>query len=295
MSTPAVFLDRDGTIIEDSGYIGDPLDVRLVPQAAEALRMLADAGFRLVIVSNQSGIARGMFDQAALVRVHEQVERLLAEQGTGLDGAYYCPYLAGPEAIVEEFRRDSDLRKPRPGMLQQAAREMELDLSRSWMVGNSEADVQAGSAAGCRTIYVGNAAALLAGAIRPDFTVPDLLAAAKIITKSHEVMPEPPVHPVVVPAQPQPTPEPPGEAGDIVGELRRIHDQLDRANRRTRQHDFSTLRLFGALLQMLAVVAGLWGLLALTGDRNDAATARLALACLLQLASLSAFAHDYLR
>jgi hypothetical protein len=84
-------------------------------------------------------------------------------------------------------------------------------------------------------------------------------------------------------------------SGEAVELLRRIHDQLERSQRRSRQHDFSVLRLFGALMQMLAIVAGFWGLMALTGDRNDAATARLALACLLQIASLAAFVHDHFR
>lgn len=152
MSARAIFLDRDGTIIEDSGYLFEPDSVRLLPNAAEGLARLKLAGFQLVLVSNQSGIARGIFDEAALARVHSRLEALLAERGVRLDAAYYCPFLAGPDASVETYRRESPLRKPGPGMLLQAAGELGLDLSQSWMIGNAATDVLAGNAAGCRTI-----------------------------------------------------------------------------------------------------------------------------------------------
>lgn len=154
MSASAIFLDRDGTIIEDSGYLFDPDSVRLLPNAAEGLARLRLAGFQLVLVSNQSGIARGIFDEAALARVHSRLEALLAERGVRLDAAYYCPFLAGPDASVETYRRESPLRKPGPGMLLQAAGELGLDLSQSWMIGNAATDVLAGKAAGCRTILL---------------------------------------------------------------------------------------------------------------------------------------------
>ncbi|GAG06725.1 unnamed protein product, partial [marine sediment metagenome] len=154
MKQTVVFLDRDGTIVEDLGYIDDPDRVRLLPGAAEAIRRFADMGYLVVLVSNQSGVARGLFDEAALSRVHARLEELLEADGAGLDGTYYCPYLDGPAAKVDAYRRDSDLRKPRPGMLLQAAGDLSVDLSGSWMIGDSPTDVEAGVGAGCRTVFI---------------------------------------------------------------------------------------------------------------------------------------------
>jgi len=285
MKRPAVFLDRDGTIIEDSGYIDHPDRVRLVPGAAEAVRGFSTAGYLVVLVSNQSGVARGLFDEATLNQVHAKVEALLGEQGATLDGAYYCPYLDGPEAVVDAFRRDSDLRKPKPGLLLQAAREMNIDLGRSWMIGDTPCDVQAGASAGCKTLLIQREGAAknmrLEGSVRVAASLAD---AARMVERdmkpseaeSHRAEPE---------------------VGDdqVVDLLRRIHDQLERANRRAGQHDFSILRLFGALLQMLAIVTALWGMIGLTEDQASPAAARFTLACFLQLASISAFAVDRFR
>ena len=154
MTTRAVFLDRDGTIIEDTSYVDDPAKVRLLSGVADAIRRFGDASYLVVIVSNQSGVARGMFDEATLSAVHQRVDELLAERGATLDGAYYCPYLDSAEATVETYRRDSDLRKPKPGMLLQAAEELNIDLERSWMIGDSSRDIEAGKRAGCRTIRI---------------------------------------------------------------------------------------------------------------------------------------------
>ena len=154
MEAPAVFLDRDGTLIEDTGYIDDPDKVRLLPGVADALRRLSDAGHHLVIISNQSGIARGIFDEEMLSTVHDRLESLLEQQQVRLEGAYYCPYLDSPKATIDTYRRRSDLRKPKPGMLLQAAKELDIDLSRSWMIGDEPRDIQAGKRAGCRTILI---------------------------------------------------------------------------------------------------------------------------------------------
>lgn len=154
MARPAIFLDRDGTIIEDRNYLSDPADVVLLPGADEALRSLVEAGFVLVLVSNQSGIARGLFDEDDLRDVHARLEELLEEQGVELEGAYYCPFLDGPEAKVPAYRKDSELRKPKPGMILQAAEELDIELSESWMIGDKLSDAQAGAAAGCWTILL---------------------------------------------------------------------------------------------------------------------------------------------
>ncbi len=180
MKASAVFLDRDGIIIEDAGYIGDPKRVRLLPGAAEAIRRLSESGRLVVLVSNQSGVARGLFTEDDLRTVHARLEALLSEHGVSLDGAYYCPYLDGPEAVVEKYRCVSELRKPRPGMLLQAANELDIDLARSWMIGNSPSDVEAGLRAGCRTILIADGTPTTpAGDVQPTYTARDLIEAAE--------------------------------------------------------------------------------------------------------------------
>ena len=285
MESPAVFLDRDDTIIEDRGYISDPDQVSLMPGAAEGIRRFSLAGYLVVVVSNQSGIARGLLDESALAAVHERVEALLDAAGARLDGAYYCPYLEGPEATVDAYRRASDLRKPAPGMLLQAAREMNIDLSRSWMIGNSLCDVQAGEAAGCRAILIdrdGASAAL--GADAPTHVVGSLVEAAALLERDMQERRNEKTDATST-----------SRDDEIVGLLAKIHEQLEHAQRRQRQQDFSVLRLFGALLQMFAIVAAVWGVTALLGDQSAPATARLLLACFFQLASIGAFAIDRFR
>lgn len=141
----AVFLDRDGTLIDDIGYISDPEDVRLVPGAADALRGLRDAGFRLVVVSNQSGLGRGLITQEQADAVHHRFVEELGRAGARIDGAFYCPH--APEDGCA-------CRKPLPGLLLDAARGLGLDLGRSFMVGNSDVDRAAGEAAGARAILL---------------------------------------------------------------------------------------------------------------------------------------------
>jgi D-glycero-D-manno-heptose 1,7-bisphosphate phosphatase len=184
MNQAAVFLDRDNTIIDDPGYVADPNQVQLLSGAAEAIRRLNEAGYRVVVVTNQSGIARGLLTEDQLQDIHLQLKTLLEEQDARLDGIYYCPYLEGPEAIVPEYRRSSRLRKPAPGMLEQAAQELHLDLDYSWMIGDSLSDVQAGRAAGCRTILLGESKEV-EDSDRPDHVARNLVAAADIILCGH--------------------------------------------------------------------------------------------------------------
>lgn len=152
--TRAVFLDRDGTIIEAVHYLRDPAEVRLLPGAGEAIRDLRAAGYACVVVTNQSAIGRGLLTVEGLHAVHAEMCRQLAEHGAELDGFYYCPSVpVGEDRTVEE---DPE-RKPAPGMLLRAARELDLDISRSWMVGDMVSDVLAGLRAGCRgAIFVGS-------------------------------------------------------------------------------------------------------------------------------------------
>ncbi len=152
MNNKAVFLDRDNTIIEDPGYINNPGQVKLIPGAAGALADLRKMGYKIIVVSNQSGIARGLITEQALAQIHERLKQLLAQQNAYVDRIYYCPF--HPDGVIQKFRKDSDLRKPKPGMLLMAANEMNIDLAGSWMVGNDYRDVAAGKAAGCRTILI---------------------------------------------------------------------------------------------------------------------------------------------
>ncbi|MBC8367020.1 HAD family hydrolase [bacterium] len=139
MSRRAVFLDRDGTIIRESHFLHRPEDVELLPGVANSLKRLHEAGYALVVLSNQSGVARGLFDLAAVAAVNQELERQLAEQGISLDGIYICPH--HPEAESKEFGIVCNCRKPAPGLALQAAEELDLDLEGSWMMGDKPDDV----------------------------------------------------------------------------------------------------------------------------------------------------------
>jgi D-glycero-D-manno-heptose 1,7-bisphosphate phosphatase len=193
MSKAAIFWDRDGTLIQDPGYLSDPEQVELLPGAVEAVRRLGEAGFENIIVTNQSGVARGLVDEPTVERIHERLRDKLAEGGAAIDAVYYCPYLDGDEALVEAYRRDSDLRKPQPGMLLKAAAERDIDLQASWSIGDSVRDAKAGRAAGCRTILLrseeAKPSARRAGV---DFTAGSLARAVDIVLRyrpNHTNMP----------------------------------------------------------------------------------------------------------
>jgi histidinol-phosphate phosphatase family protein len=149
--TKAVFLDRDGTLIDLVHHLTDPADVRLIPGAGGAVRALRAAGYRVVIVTNQSVVGRGMLTETGLGAVHAEMARQLAAEGAAVDGVYFCPLAPAQKdpTVVEH-----PMRKPGPGMLLQAAAEMGLDLAPSWMVGDTVSDMLAGRNAGCRTVLV---------------------------------------------------------------------------------------------------------------------------------------------
>jgi D-glycero-D-manno-heptose 1,7-bisphosphate phosphatase len=144
---PAVFLDRDGTLIEEKSYLTRPEQVRVLPGVGLALARLRAAGFACVVVTNQSAIGRGMMTEADLQRVHEELLRQLRAVGAELDALYHCPFVptSGDMRVIEHPER-----KPAPGMLLRAARELRLDLARSWMVGDQLSDYLAGRNAGCQ-------------------------------------------------------------------------------------------------------------------------------------------------
>jgi D-glycero-D-manno-heptose 1,7-bisphosphate phosphatase len=141
---PAVFLDRDGTLTEERSYITRPDQVRLLPGAALAVRLLRQAGFACVVVTNQSAVGKGLITLAELGHIHVEMLRQLRDEETELDGLYSCPF------SPTETRSEHPDRKPAPGMLLRAARELDLDLANSWMVGDRVSDVLAGRNAGCR-------------------------------------------------------------------------------------------------------------------------------------------------
>lgn len=148
----AVFLDRDGTIIEDPGYLSRPEQVRFLPGAIEGLRRMQEAGYLLVIITNQSGIARGYFTEEDLHLVHAHLIEQLKVQGISLAGIYYCPH--HPEKGNPPYVKVCHCRKPESGLLERAAEELSLDLTSSWMIGDKKSDILAGKKAGCRTILI---------------------------------------------------------------------------------------------------------------------------------------------
>ncbi|MBV8459832.1 MAG: HAD family hydrolase [Candidatus Eremiobacteraeota bacterium] len=175
----AIFLDRDGTLNADSGYVAEPDDVRLEDNAAEGAAALEHAGFALVITSNQSGIARGFLTEVQADEVDARVQALLRERGVTITASYRCPHL--PEGSVSRYAVECDCRKPKPGMLLRAARDLGIDLSRSWTVGDGARDVEAGLAAGTKTVRITRDPAETGDGLR-NFCASDLAAAARIIT-----------------------------------------------------------------------------------------------------------------
>lgn len=174
MSRPGVLLDRDGTLIVDSGYVGSVDDVVFLPGALEAVAALNAAGLPVAVVTNQAGVARGYFDLAAVEAVHAHIDAALAEVGGHVDQWLYCPY--HPEGTVASFTRASWDRKPAPGMALAAAASLDLDLHASWVVGDADTDVWLAHAVGARPIRVGGAET------RPDvISVPDLARAVEVI------------------------------------------------------------------------------------------------------------------
>ncbi len=149
---PAVFLDRDGTINEQMGYINHISRFHLLPGVGAAIRRLNEHGLPVVVVTNQSGLARGYFPEALLDQVHDLMREQLAAEGARIDGLYICPH--HPEAKEKKFRLACDCRKPRTGLLEQAARELDLDLARSFMVGDRWSDLECGARVGATPILV---------------------------------------------------------------------------------------------------------------------------------------------
>ncbi|MFL5779261.1 MAG: D-glycero-alpha-D-manno-heptose-1,7-bisphosphate 7-phosphatase [Chloroflexota bacterium] len=186
-SNRVVFVDKDGTLIEDLPYNVDPTRIRFAPGARDAIRRLGEAGFDLAVVTNQSGVARGYFSEADLEPVAAHLADAVAAFGSRLVGFYACPHL--PEG-VNEYAVECDCRKPLPGLLRRAAEELGVELGDSWFIGDTWMDAVAGREAGCRTIMVGpdaRTAHRLAPERRPDHAVADLAAAVEIILEDAAV------------------------------------------------------------------------------------------------------------
>jgi len=151
MSHKAAFLDRDGTIIELVHHLTDPADVQLIDGAGAAIKRLHEAGWKVIVITNQSVIGRGKLTEAGLAKVHTVMDAQLAKHGAKVDGLYFCPLAPTQKdsRVIED-----PMRKPGPGMLLQAAKEHDIDLTASWMVGDSLSDVLAGRNAGCRSLVV---------------------------------------------------------------------------------------------------------------------------------------------
>jgi D-glycero-D-manno-heptose 1,7-bisphosphate phosphatase len=148
----AVFLDRDGTINEDVGHITDPALFELIPGSIDAMKKLRSAGFCLPLITNQAGVGRGLMTEHQLNRVLDAFQELLKNEGTYLDGVYYCPH--HPEEAVGAYKQDCNCRKPGPAMLHRAAKDLDIDLEQSYMIGDHWSDAGAGIAAGCQSILL---------------------------------------------------------------------------------------------------------------------------------------------
>ncbi len=178
----AIFLDKDGTLIEDIPYNVDPANIRLTVGAPIGLQKLHQLGYQLIIISNQSGIAQGYFSESALLAVEKQLCSLLQAFGIPVAGFYYCPH--HPDGAVSEYAIACHCRKPEPGLIMTAAVNHAIDLTQSWVIGDILNDVEAGRRAGCRTILIDNGNEtewLLSSQRIPHYLATDLAEAAQLI------------------------------------------------------------------------------------------------------------------
>ena len=177
-SQKAVFLDRDGTINKYAGFLRNTDEFELLPGVAGAIKRINESGFLCIVVTNQPVIARGEVTVPELEEIHSKMETLLGQEGAYIDALYYCPHHpdSGFEGEVKELKFDCDCRKPKPGMLKAAAEDFNIDLKKSWIIGDGKNDVKAGQAAGCRTVLIGTA-----DGCEPDMTADSLKAAVDII------------------------------------------------------------------------------------------------------------------
>jgi len=192
----AVFLDRDGVLNElvfyrEQGLVGSPLSakqLRVMPQAAETVKGLHALGAKIIVISNQPGVAKKQFSYRELLKMNAKIKKELGKKGAFLDAEYYC--LHHPNSLIRKYRKVCDCRKPKPGLLLRAAEEHDLDLKESFFVGDSLIDVKAGRSAGVRTVLVGTMTDLLNRVIeeedaRPDFVVSKLSDVVELVRRAH--------------------------------------------------------------------------------------------------------------
>lgn len=178
----AVFLDRDGTIVEDVGYLNDPKQLQFIPGSIEAIKKLNEAGIKVVVITNQSGVARGLITEDMLQTIDKTLHKWILSGGAHLDGLYYCPH--HPEHGVYPYKQTCECRKPHPGLIKRAQRDLDIDLKQSFMIGDKHSDIEAGKRAGVKTVFVlSGRGREEAGKIKekPDHTAKNLLAAVSWI------------------------------------------------------------------------------------------------------------------
>lgn len=178
----AIFLDRDGTVTEEVGYVNDPNRLTLLPRAAKAIKLINHSPFKAILTTNQAGVARGYFPESMVIKVNKWLETLLMIEGAFLDKIYYCPH--HPDTGKKPYRSKCGCRKPRPGMLLKASRDFSLDLSLSYVIGDKLSDIEFAKNAGARSIIVKSGYGKgelklnrLYSAMRPLFVAEDLLEA----------------------------------------------------------------------------------------------------------------------
>jgi D-glycero-D-manno-heptose 1,7-bisphosphate phosphatase len=187
----AIFLDRDGTINEEAGYLDSEAKLMILPAAFEAVRLINASGFKAVVVSNQAGVAKGLFDEEFVRFINGRIQAAMVEKGGVIDRFYFCPH--HPSEGFDPYRVLCDCRKPEPGLLLQAAADLDIDLTRSYMIGDHLRDVETAHRVGARGILVrtGHGADQLQNAElnavnRPDHVAPDILEAVRWILKDRE-------------------------------------------------------------------------------------------------------------
>ena len=305
MANKAIFFDRDDTLVEDPGYINNPDQVKLLDGVAEALIELRTMGYKLIVVTNQSAVARGIVTEDGLEEIHDRLKSLLAEKGAYLDRIYYCPY--HPEAVIPKYRKEWYWRKPNPGMLLAAADELDIDLGQSWMIGNQADDIEAGHRANCKTILIHHSRPRppeQGKQPRPDYEAVNIKEAVNIIKKhfrsfkqsDNKVQPVPklqsppqqqpsekPVQPETPDLQPQ-TPEP-VKLQPAVSEqdynapaptteqlLYNILEELKNMQRQSMFREFTIFRLMAGIVQIIVpfcLLICVWFLMSPTRQDNS--------------------------
>jgi D-glycero-D-manno-heptose 1,7-bisphosphate phosphatase len=178
-SNQAVFCDRDGVIVRDVGYLSDPSKIEVLEGVPEAINLLTAQRFLIVVITNQSGVARGFFPERAVHDVHRNINLLLSEHGASIDSFYHCPHHI--DGAIAAYRVACACRKPMPGLLLRAAQELGINLARSFMVGDKVSDIAAGKSAGARSVIINSRTDTLDDQCEPDWVARDFLDAAQWI------------------------------------------------------------------------------------------------------------------